>query len=319
MAVDTLSSLGDFVDDDLQLDYEEACNEVVELQAELRAATIEARQLQMNLQAATRQRGAQTASGGPAALPAAGAAVAEEQRTQELRGFLAWLAEHADLEHQDVLDVGFAVPIGGRTVQLLRVVQWGLASAPGGRLRISAPVEHQANLNRVLSEARAGAKADAQALRDFVAAWDLIPGELNVAAEGETEPSVLLAHRCSTQGILVATWPSKESLEAFHALRAAGGEAPRVGDRVEVDFQGKWYSGTLHSVDATGKASVKCDVDAPGVFTVTPLCCLRRLTAEQVALAGDDALAEQLEASAAPSSPAKRQMARHRRTRSSAL
>lgn len=263
-------------EEELLAEYDEVCDEVAELKAELRAAHIEAQQLRMRLEAAS--RGAKGAARlRPLSLPAASAPAAEDQRTAELGGLLQWLAEHVDLGRSEALDVGFEVPIGGRTVHLRRVVQWPLASAAGGKLRLSAPVEHQEGVAALLASTKAKGKADPETARSFAASWDLVAGELTTASHAHAEPSVLLAHRGSTQGILVATWPTREALEAFHALHGARGEAPRVGDRVEVEYDGKWYVGILHSVDAAGKASVRCDVDAPGVLTVTPLYCVRRL------------------------------------------
>eukprot|EP00933_Yihiella_yeosuensis_P036482 TRINITY_DN30238_c0_g1_i1.p1 TRINITY_DN30238_c0_g1~~TRINITY_DN30238_c0_g1_i1.p1 ORF type:complete len:398 (-),score=84.25 TRINITY_DN30238_c0_g1_i1:119-1312(-) len=47
------------------------------------------------------------------------------------------------------------------------------------------------------------------------------------------------------------------------------------GDRVEVEFQGQWFSGTLLEVVEGDMAQVKCDVDSPGIVTVAPLAAVR--------------------------------------------
>lgn len=47
-----------------------------------------------------------------------------------------------------------------------------------------------------------------------------------------------------------------------------------IGDRVEVEFEGEWFSGVLQAVDGD-LASVKCDVDEPAVITVAPLASVR--------------------------------------------
>lgn len=269
---------------EIQFDYEEACNEVVELQAELRAEKIEAQQLLMRFKTARNRGGAhRPGPNGNLSLPAV-AHVVEEQRAQELRRLFSWLAQHADLESPQILDVGFEVPIGGRTVHLQRVVQWPLNSAPGGQLLLTAPVEHKDPLGNLLATTKANGQVDSQAILHFLAGWDIVAGELTTAIHFQPEPSVLLSHRASTQGILVATWPTRHALEVFHTICSLP-TAPGLGDRVEVDYGGTRYAGTLHSIDANGMASVRCDSDAPGVLTVTPLLRVRRLVGEVAASA----------------------------------
>lgn len=258
----------------------------------------------------------------PAASPAT-AAPSEQHRVQELGAVLGWLAKHVDLASPpELLEVGFTVSVGGRVAQLQRVVQWRLPSAPGGRLRLSAPVEHQNSLGGLLAAVQRLGRVDGQTLASFAAVWDPAPGELHLPAAGgpseepaPPEPSLLLARRqCPGEGLLVATWPSVEALRAFHAARqqklapppavataaastqaattspAAGSEGPTtgapapaplpaVGERVAVLFSGRRYPGTLLSKDGTGMAHVKCDTDAPGILTVTPMCYVRPLLA----------------------------------------
>lgn len=265
-------------EEELQLDYEEKCNEVVELRAELRAAKIESQQLRLRLQAAVAKGGGAQGGGGAAAvgMPAAMPGMAPQPLPgQELRPTISWLAEHVDLNRPlELLDVGFEVPIGGRTVHLQRVAQWPLAlPAPSTtRLRLSVPMEEQEAVAAFLAAVKArGNTPEPEALAAFAAHWELVPGDLTTATHAHPEPAVLLAHRHRVYGILVATWPTREALDAFHALHSTNGEAPRVGDRVEVEYEGDWYAGVLHAVDAAGKASVKCDVDEEGVFTIAPL------------------------------------------------
>lgn len=116
-------------------------------------------------------------------------------------------------------------------------------------------------------------------VRAFAAAWDLSAGELALATSGRPEPAVLLAKPHSIQGILIASWPTKEALDAFHLLSMASsgrGGPLRVGERVEVVYAGAWSSGVLKSIDASGKAGVQCDMDASGVLTLASLCDVRR-------------------------------------------
>jgi len=274
-------------EEEMQIEYEALCDEVAELRAELRARNLEAQQLRLRLQAAART-GKQPFQGA-ANLPSANSPPAEHPRTGELRGLLVWLAQHAALEHEEVLDVGFEMPICGRKVQLLRVVQWPLPSAFGGGLLLSVPIEHRESVARLLASVRScnGAMAP-ETLQSFAAEWDLVAGELVVAQHGQAEPSVLLAHKGCAQGILVARWPTRRALEAQASpavppVTPRSWDAPRVGDRVEVEYEGRWYAGTLQTVNGAGKASVKCDADAPGVLTVTALCHVRRAAAAAAA------------------------------------
>lgn len=278
-------------DEDLQWDFEEVSGEVADLRTELHATEIEAKQLRMRLQTCAKSGGSASQHVHPAAMPSATGAAEEDRRVAELKSMLEWLAQHVDLHTVDVLDVGFEVPIGGRVVHLRRVAQWPLPSASGGRLRLTVPIEHQESIGQLLAVVQAaGGKIDASVARRFAAVWDFVPGELATAvpagtAVGKTcsgpEPSVLLAHRGSTQGVLVASWPTREALEAFHAANVAALATFHLGERVEVEYEGKWYSGLLHDLDAEGQASVKCDADPDGVLTMTPLYRVRRASSVQ--------------------------------------
>lgn len=120
------------------------------------------------------------------------------------------------MEQPQTLDVGFAVPVGGRSVHLQRVVQWPLPTAPGGRLQLSVPVEHAESFARVLVETRAERSVPAESLKALLACWEMVPGELSI--DGHVEPSLLLAHTGATEaheGILVASWPTREALDSF--------------------------------------------------------------------------------------------------------
>jgi len=284
-----------------QLEYEELCNEALELQAELRAEKIEVQQLRLRLKAANCSSNTTSS-----ALPA----ILEEPRAQELQRLFKWLAGTVDLSESEIFDVGFEVPIGGRKVHLHRVVQWPLSVAG---LLLTAPLEHREPLRNLLASTRSTGKVDTAAVLHFLCGWDLIAGEF--AASGIAEPSVLLSHRDSTQGILVAAWPTREALQVSRACSSS----LRLGERVEVEYDGQIYPGVLHAVDAQhGMASIRCDADPPGVMTVTPLSHVHRLAfgcdqAQDVAEILVSAPAKDV-ADVRPGSPRM-----HRRTRSSAL
>jgi len=262
-------------EEELQLELDEKCNDIVELEAELRASKIEVQQLQLRLRAAMSKSG--SARPAAACMPSASPSTLDHKVT-ELQNLFTWLAKLVELACPEVLTVNFQVPVGGRSVHLQRVKQWLLKGSPGcKRLRLSVPVEHKEEIAAIIAEAQHKGEASREAAAAFAAAWDLVPGELMTTAHPEAEPAVLLAHRASTQGVLIATWPTREALEAFHAQHATNCDAPRIGDRVEVEYEGQWYTGILYAVEANGRASVRCDVDAPGVLTIAPLQRVRRL------------------------------------------
>mmetsp|Transcript_22362 Transcript_22362/g.35459 ORF Transcript_22362/g.35459 Transcript_22362/m.35459 type:complete len:413 (+) Transcript_22362:75-1313(+) len=75
-----------------------------------------------------------------------------------------------------------------------------------------------------------------------------------------------------------------------------------LGDRVEVPYEGTWFAGVICGIDeATGQASVQCDVDQEGVKTKAPLSCLRpvcpaidpdKVVIQKVRLANGDSFLE---------------------------
>jgi len=266
----------DVDEETLQLDYDEKCDEVVELKNELKAAKIEAAQLRLRLKAAAAKNPAGAAAATvapPQALPTVAAA---EPRLGELENFVVWLATHVSLDQEVLLDVGLEVPIAGHAMQMGRVVQWPLTFALGRRLFLSAPLECKEQLIDLLVAAKAQGKVSPESLQTLATFWKLVPGDLETITQKAPEPVVMLAHKFSQLGILVATWPTAGALEAFRALCSVDGEPFQVGQRVEVEYCGQWYVGTLHSLTATGKASVGCDVDGPGVLTVAPVYRVRR-------------------------------------------
>jgi len=269
------------------MDYEEKCNEVVELSQELRALKIEHQQLRLRLQVAA----ASTNQGRvPSALsmPAAGShqfgaipvqVLPEDPRPAELITFFTWLAQNVNLSCEEMLDVGVAVSVAGRTANLHRMVQWPLLCSPTGigQLRFSVPWDHAGAIRQVLQLMKTGNPATVD-FRLLAAHWDLVPGDLKTDLRAHPEPVVLFAHRGSTAAALVSSWPTRSALDSFRALHGCDGEElPTVGERVSVEYEGTWYTGMLDSVDAAGRAIVRCDVDPAGVFTIAPLHRLRRL------------------------------------------
>jgi len=169
---------------------------------------------------------------------------------------------------------------------------WQLCRGQEG-LKLSVPVELQAEIGWMLSEGRShGCILEAQVDR-LARSWELVGAEVVSAAVGCPEPAIFLVHKESAQAIVVAKWPSVEfssggSVPLFDPSRHFAQYFPiqpnstctelrtdmSSGDRVEVEYDGRWFSGVLQWVDGD-IANVKCDVDLPGVITVAPLTSVR--------------------------------------------
>jgi len=259
--------------EELQDDYNDKINEIAELRGELKAANMDVQKLRLRLQGAVNSGRVQKAVPLPNAR-----SEAIDQKAEEIRTMFCWLAEHVDLTRSKFLDVGFKVPVGGRGVHLERVAQWPLASEAGHNLLFSVPANRATEVEVLIAAIRTVGAMDDESLQRLTASWEVVLGELATSVIGgiQAEPAVLIAQRDGPQGMLVASWPTREALDAFEKLHEAQGGAPRLGERVEVEYHGQWFTGVLHQVGPT-KAAVRCDVDAPGVLTVARLSQVRKL------------------------------------------
>lgn len=267
----------DYDEETLQLDYEDLCNDVVELQNELKAAKIMKSQLQMRLKAVSTQCPTKVATVVPE-LPSVVEPTAPDvdPRLKDIEQYIKFMADHVMLDQGIIMDVCLEVPIGARTIILNTIVQWPLAASCGKRLFLSAPVECKDDLFNLFIAVKEAGTVHPATVESMAQIWDLVPGELETITQKAPEPVVALAAQTSAAGILVAAWPTPGALEAFRALCSVDGEPFQVQQRVEVEYEGKWFVGTLQSLTATGKASVCCDVDGPGVLTVAPVYRVRR-------------------------------------------
>lgn len=266
-------NLCEYDEDEMQEEHDEKCNEVLELQNELRASQLEAQHLRMRLKSVLPLTGSQIA------LP--GSDVSEDQRRGvEMRSFFEWLAVCMDISHSEELEVGLQVPMQGRQIFLGKMMQW---HSSVGRLQLSVPTEFSEEVLSVFKLARAqGGHIEEGIGRRLADSWELLPTVIVVA--GQQEPAVLLVRRGQKQGaeqsMLVASWPTREHVESEIERAASDIDANElpIGMRVEVEFEGQWYCGILHEVDVVaGRASVICDVDAPGIVTRAPISSLRPL------------------------------------------
>lgn len=260
--------------EELQLDYDEKCDEVSDLQRELRATNIEVQQLQARLKAAM---GAGASPNSAVSLPSA--TCQQETRVSELNTLLLWLANHVDLTRTETFDVGFKFSVGGRAVTLQRISQWPLSV---NDLRLSVPDARQREMQVLLAAVRSAGVVPPSALARFATNWELVRGEIGVFIEtSEVHPALLLKHRDGQQSMLVACWPTQEKLRTFYDEHGPDPEGVlRIGDRVEAEYEGRWYPGYVHFVDMYGKAGIQCDEDPKGVFTITPFCCVRKIESE---------------------------------------
>jgi hypothetical protein len=263
--------LGEYDADEMQEEYEEKCNEVVELRHELRASQLEAQQLRMRL------KGMLPSAGSLTTLPDSGV-TEEKRRCVETQTFFEWLAACMDLSHSEELDVGFQVPVQGRQIVLGNMTQW---RSREGTLRLSVPTEFSKEILSALMAAQSSAGNTEESVGQQLAdSWELLQTFISVS--GRPEPAVWLVRRGQEHGaeqsMLVASWPSREDVESSKADAERDVNELSIGMRVEVQYEGQWYCGVLHAVDVSaGRASVICDVDAPGVITHAPVASLRAL------------------------------------------
>ena len=195
----------------------------------------------------------------------------------ELRSLFEWLVEAANLEQQVIFECGNGdgeVHVGGRRVLLHRMATWRLRDG----LKLSVPLELQAEISGLLLQARKRGRVDEELVESFCNTWELLGAEV-VSSASSPEPAIFLVHKQTAQAVVVAKWPAVEfrALPSFdpesHFRRRLNGIVV-AGDRVEVEYEGHWFSGTLQSLEGE-VANVKCDVDSPGVITVAPLASVR--------------------------------------------
>lgn len=295
--------------------------EAAALRAEIARARLEARQLRLRLQA--------LGVTDPSLIPGqvrAGSGCGGSQ-CAELQSLLGWLADGVDITRQVSFECGSgAVAVGGRQVLLQRMVSWpllgsGLGALEEGGLKLSVPVDLQAEILKLIEDARGPGGLRETSVRRLADAWEVVGAEVMSAVTGRPEPAVFLVRRETSHAIVVAKWPTVDippcepaafDPELHFACLAAepapsGGAAPPApvaspahaagmpadagaqprpgspeafppkvasGDRVEVEYGGRWLPGVLQLVSG-GVASVKCDVDSPGVITVAPLTSVR--------------------------------------------
>jgi hypothetical protein len=277
--------------EELQIDYEEKCNELVECENELKTARMELNELQILLKS---QIGDRRSSVIPYTMEAGSFHEAGNPQAEELRRMFLWLAEQAILEEPIRFNANCDLIMAGQHVRIRNIVQWRLRTTD---LRLSVPEEMAREVEGLLAATKMDPKTVCEAkAKAIIDSWLLTTSE---AMSATTSAVTLLTHRVSQVSCVVANFPVPPIPPVSHMQEFAGF---RLGDIVEVNFEGEWFRGVIRLIDGDGVASVQCDVDPPDVLTKTPMSFLRRAFDP-----ARDAVAPQptpaADASAAPEAP----------------
>jgi len=245
--------------EDLRVRFEQKSAKLVEREGELEAAKREALELRRFFQ----ETGAKNRSVVPSDIRA-GLGRASSTET-ELQRVLMWLAEHVRCEESVAFNACCDLVVADQHIQIRNIVQWCLVDG----LRLSVPEEFASEISNLLSAVKASSPAvaslKAKALADE---WTLTQCE-----DGTASVMTLLTHRESQSTCLVADFPVPPPPSPAYCKRWAG---VSVGDYVEVNFKGQWFTGTVCFIQESGLTYVHCDVDPPDVMTAAPIHKLRR-------------------------------------------
>lgn len=218
----------------------------------------------------------------------------------QLRCLFDWLVKAVNLEQPMAFECDAELHIRGRLVRLRHMVSWPLLDG----MRLSVPRELQEEVFGLLARltcktrglgrdcgSRRGDEVEAaeidqveKELQKLQSTWELLSVEMTSDTKNQAAPSpaMFLVHRHREPGsastaMVVARWPEPgvgrppfDVERHFRRLQVARGE------RVEVEFEGTWFSGTLQTLLPGAWAQVQCDVDCPGIITMAPLSSLRR-------------------------------------------
>lgn len=247
--------------EDLRSSYEEKFAKLKKHEAELEAAKREASKLRHFLH----ESGCSNTSVVPSEMRA-GPGRSSNSET-ELQRVLKWLSEQVTLADPTVFNAATDIVVGDQLFQIRNVVQWRLVDD----LKLSVPEGLAPEISNLLSAIKmkgvAVALAKAKALLD---SWTLQQMEDN------TGVMTLLIHKESNSACIVADFPDPPLPSARRHLQRWAGVS--VGDHVEVNFHGQWFTGTVCFIQEDGIIDVHCDVDPPDVMTTTPIHMLRRLS-----------------------------------------
>lgn len=248
--------------EELQWDYEDKCNELVERTQELEAARHEIEELKILLKSAGKRCSSVVATG------TGGSGVATNPQEAELLRIFLWLAEHAVLEEPTSLNADCNVVMAGKLLNLHNIVQWRLRESD---LKLSVPDELAPEITSLLSTIKLSSNTLCEVkAKAIIDSWSLTTSPGSEA----TTTVTLLTHHESQRSCLVADFPSPPRPQPQQVQQWVG---PSEGDIVELNFEGQWLKGTVKIIKGDGIVVVHCDIDPPEVLTTTSVHFLRRL------------------------------------------
>jgi hypothetical protein len=184
----------------LQAKLQAKNEDALRLRLEIRKAELEASVLRLQLQV----HGAGDESVIPASMGTGGRLRAADLKFSEHKRLVEWLAENCETSSKQAFNVPDPeVNVGGHRALLGQMVQWPL-NVPGG-LRLSAPIEAEADLMNILAKSRKGVLA-AEEIEDFADQWLLVTTDL--VADSVATAALFLIHKESEKAIVVSSWPN---------------------------------------------------------------------------------------------------------------
>jgi hypothetical protein len=246
----------------LQLDYDEKCNELVECQNDLKATKLEVEELKILLKSGTGR-----ASLVPESMGTRSSDVCEDPEAEELRRMFLWLSEQVVLEEPIRYNAQCDLLVAGHRVQMREVVQWYLRDSD---LRLTVPEKMATEISSLISATKlnpasmCGAQADA-----IIKDWEL---STCPALSENAKAGTLLTNRANQSTCVIASFLIPSPVPPLPVQQLSG---ISLGDIVEVNFEGEWFRGVVRFLENDGTAQVQCDVDPPQVLTKTPISFLR--------------------------------------------
>jgi hypothetical protein len=253
---------------ELQLEYDETCNELADCKSDLKTARLEIQEMQIVLESMSKVK---TGERRPSIVPQQfgtggwqGTDAPRKDEREELRRLFVWLATNVDMHEP----VRFGVtsenlPFWGSDVKEGDIVQWRIA---GSDLRLSVPDQLASEVSNLLFATKMNPDRMSEAtVKHIMDSWQFSTAEVPTE---KTSRMTLLQHRMSQVTCIVATFPrppTDQEIEGF-----------KIGDFVEVRFDGVWFSGVLKRIDQNGEAWVQCNSDTLGELTSSSITTLRR-------------------------------------------
>eukprot|EP00746_Dinoflagellata_sp_MGD_P002639 gnl/MRDRNA2_/MRDRNA2_105167_c0_seq1.p1 gnl/MRDRNA2_/MRDRNA2_105167_c0~~gnl/MRDRNA2_/MRDRNA2_105167_c0_seq1.p1 ORF type:complete len:343 (-),score=66.31 gnl/MRDRNA2_/MRDRNA2_105167_c0_seq1:572-1600(-) len=246
----------------LQLDYDEKCNELVECQNDLKATKMEVEELKILLKSQTGR-----ASIVPEIMGTSKSGACDNPQAEELQRMFLWLSEQVVLEEPIRYNAQLDLLVAEQCVHMRDVVQWCLRDSD---LRLTVPAEMAPEISNLIYDTKlkpsslCGARGHA-----IMDNWRL---SIYPAPSESTSAGTLLTNLVNQSTCLVANFPTPPPIPPLPVHQLSGFS---LGDIVEVSFEGEWFRGVVKTLENDGTAQVHCDDDPPQVWTKTPMSFLR--------------------------------------------